>query len=236
MAIQNIFKRYELKYLLTARQYSELTKEIGNNIRRDEYGKSTVCNVYFDTPDKRLIRRSEEKPFYKEKMRLRCYGQLKNGGTLFMELKKKYDSVVYKRREVVNEEAAKKFLETKKPFSQITSEIAYFMNFYNPLSPSFYISYEREAFVGKTENDLRITFDRNILWRETDLSLKSPAYGQKLLCDGEVLMEIKTTESIPVWLASSLGKLKIYKTTFSKYGKAYAASKTKTIKGEIKYA
>lgn len=95
---QGIFQRYEKKYLLSRTQYQNLSRKLESHMREDQYGKSTICNIYYDTPDHRLIRESMEKPIYKEKLRLRSYGVPKKEDIVFVELKKKYKGVVYKRR------------------------------------------------------------------------------------------------------------------------------------------
>ena len=192
-------------------------------LRPDAYGKSTICNLYFDTPDYRLIRTSLEKPIYKEKLRLRSYGQVKEDGTTFAEIKKKFKGVVYKRRIVMPQNAAMDFLCNGGPTppSQIGREIAYLFDYYRELAPRVYLSYEREAYYDKNDKDLRFTFDTNVLYRREDLSLTSPVYGHPLLKEGQVLLEIKTAGAIPCWVVDALSRHKIYKSSFSKYGNAY---------------
>jgi hypothetical protein len=165
-----------------------------------------------------------EKPVYKEKLRVRSYGTAKPDGTVFVEIKKKYDSVVYKRRIGVEEEAAMAYLNegmSLRKNDQITEEINYFCRLYEDLEPAVFLSYEREAFLGKEDPDLRITFDENILWREEDMSLCSKVYGYPLLEEGQVLMEIKVAAAMPLWLARLLSEQRIFQTSFSKYGTAY---------------
>ena len=93
--VQEIFQRLEKKYLMTEAQYGRLMLAAGGRLQKDEYGEYQISNIYFDTPDFLLVRRSLEKPVYKEKLRLRAYGrELRSDSQVFMELKKKYDSVV----------------------------------------------------------------------------------------------------------------------------------------------
>ncbi len=70
-ATQWSFRRVEKKYLLNMEQYERLRVALRDYIVPDDYPKSTICNVYYDTPDYLLISRSLEKPVYKEKFRLR---------------------------------------------------------------------------------------------------------------------------------------------------------------------
>jgi SPX domain protein involved in polyphosphate accumulation len=223
MGYANVFKRYETKYLITKSQYKQILAEISDEIDSDEYGKSTICNLYFDTPDNLLIRRSLEKPVYKEKLRLRSYGIANDNSTTFVEIKKKYQDVVYKRRESLTESDAMKYLCQGKfvKDSQIMREIDYFLSYYKDLAPAVFISYEREAFYAKEDSDFRITFDKNILWRDYDLSLKKGIYGNPIMKQEQVLMEIKTPFAYPLWMVRVLSENHIYKTSFSKYGNAY---------------
>lgn len=237
MSYQNVFKRYELKYLLTAEQKDILREHISGYLQPDSYGRSTICNIYYDTPDYLLIRNSIERPVYKEKLRLRSYGTAAPDSIVFAELKKKYQDVVYKRRISAPEQAAVNYLAggEKTEESQISREIDSFMKFYGQPSPKMFISYEREAFFSKDDPGLRVTFDENILWRQEDLSLCSGPYGQPVLGRGMTLMEIKTGAAIPLWLARELSQGKIYKTSFSKYGNAYKAAMTAKTSGGICY-
>ena len=224
MSYRNVFRRYELKYLLTAEQRDAVLKRIEPYMALDSYGRTTIRNVYYDTESYRLIRHSIEKPEYKEKLRLRSYAKVENDGTVFVEIKKKYDGVVYKRRVALPESVATDWLGGRigRPVdTQISREIDYFMNFYADLRPSMYLSYEREAFYERDGGELRITFDENILCRSEDMSLCSDPYGTSILPEGRVLMEIKCPGAIPLWMVKILSEEKIYKTSFSKYGTAY---------------
>lgn len=225
MTKQTVFKRYEYKYLLTLEQQKELLILMQKHMVKDAYGDSLICNLYFDTEKNILIRRSLENKTYKEKVRLRTYGQADEFSDAFIEIKKKYEKIVYKRRIHSRYDQAIDYLCNNKDSvenSQIHSEINYIFSFYEDLSPKMYLSYERCAYYGKDDSDLRITFDKNILWRIDDLDLRSDVYGNRLLEENQVLTEIKVTTAIPLWLSQFLTKNKIYRTSFSKYGKAYS--------------
>lgn len=223
MQYRNIFKRYELKYLVTDEQREVIFKAMDGKMCGDEWGKSNIRNIYFDTPDFLLIRRSIEKPVYKEKLRLRSYGAATSDSVVFAEIKKKYDHVVYKRRIKLKEKDAMEYLcggECPKE-SQISHEIDWFLNYYEGIEPRMRISYDREAYFDINDSEFRITFDRNILWRCDDLSLCSENGGNSLLPDNMSLMEIKTAGAVPLWLVRTLTEQGIYKVSFSKYGNAY---------------
>ena len=214
MKYQNVFKRYELKYLITRDQQKLLLGVMNDYMEPDQFGRSTICNIYFDTPNKILIRRSNEKPLYKEKLRIRSYGIATSETTVFVELKKKYNSVVYKRRiSLVEAEAMNYLIDGIHPpiEGQITNEIDYFFKFYQSLEPSLFMSYERKAFFSKNDSNFRMTFDENILCRDYDLNLKAGTYGSSLLADDMVLLEIKTSMGIPLWLTNFLSENKLYR-------------------------
>ncbi|MCD8308242.1 MAG: polyphosphate polymerase domain-containing protein [Clostridia bacterium] len=218
----DVFKRYEIKYLLTEDQKKHVYDALAKHARPDKYCRSQICNIYYDTPDFRLIRRSIEKPVYKEKLRVRSYGVPQKDGRVFVELKKKYNSVTYKRRVDQTLCGAQEWLSGgTRPDSQIAKEIDYAINFYKTLAPAVFISYEREAFTGNEEKDFRITFDNNILYRRDNLSLLGGIYGKSILPQGLTLMEVKTATAMPMWFTDVLTECKIFNTHFSKYGAAY---------------
>lgn len=224
MAIQTVFKRYELKYMLTTEQKEKVLRAMEPYMALDKYGRTTIRNIYFDTGDYRLIRRSIEKPPFKEKLRIRSYSRAKPDSTVFVELKRKYDSVVYKRRISLPEQEAMQWVSGDchcRKQNQICEEVDYFLDYYGGLRPAVFLSYEREAYFSKDQSDFRVTFDDTILCRQEDLSLESGAYGTPLLPEGKVLMELKCSGGIPLWMVQVLSQEHIYKTSFSKYGTAY---------------
>jgi SPX domain protein involved in polyphosphate accumulation len=222
MVSANVFKRYELKYFLTPEQYEIVMSEINNYTIEDEHGMCTIQSLYYDTPNKLIIRRSIEKPVYKEKLRVRSYGLANDKSKVYVELKKKYNGVVFKRRIGMKYLEAMGYLDNKNEANpcQIASEIDYFKSLYVELNPSMLLIYDRRAYYAKNDEDLRITFDTNIKFRDYALGLDKGFYGESILSNG-YLMEIKTGSAIPLWLAHVLSENHIYKTSFSKYGTAY---------------
>ena len=229
MAIE-VFNRREIKYLLTDEQKNDLLKVASEYMNSDPFNKDgntySICNLYLDTPSDELIVKSLEKPCFKEKIRLRSYGTVKLTDKVFLESKKKFDSVVNKRRTAFTLEDAYKYFETgsipesEKMNKQVMREIDYIMHFY-PLAPRVFISYDRLAFFEKNNSDFRMTIDTNIQARRTDLRLDSPAYGTQLLKPGTWLMEAKAFKAFPLWFVRFLSERKIYSTSFSKYGTEY---------------
>ncbi len=213
-----IFKRTEKKYMLSDSQYEALIQIIGDRLTPDAHGRSTVISTYLDTPDFLLIRNSIDAVSYKEKLRLRCYGNTSPDSTAFLEIKKKYMGVVYKRRISLKRGDALKYIygETRPPEQQIVKEIDYALSLYNHPLPMIDIACERDAFFSPEAKSLRLTFDRNIRYRRygaNDFTVIQPK--------NTVLLEIKTANAMPLWLSETLSKNRIFPAPYSKYATAY---------------
>ena len=236
MIHQTVFKRYELKYMLTTAQKEIIVKAMEPYMLLDSFGRHNIRNLYLDTDSYRLIRRSIEKPRYKEKLRIRGYTDLDPDTAVFVEVKKKYKHVVYKRRLSMPESDALQWISGHSPSpvkSQIANEVDYFLHFYGNLAPKVFLSYDREAYYSKNGDDFRVTFDDHILCRQEELTLKSEAWGTPILEDGLVLMELKVSGGIPLWMTKVLSENHIYKTSFSKYGTAYRTLIFPQLKEEV---
>lgn len=222
-AIQSCFARRETKYFLTKKQYAGMLAGMAAHTVPDVYPSYTINNIYFDTDNFRLIRDSLEKPIYKEKLRLRSYGQVDAGQKVFLEMKKKFDGVVYKRRIVLPIEEATAYLDRgERPTddNQICREIDWLRRCCD-LKPAAFIGYEREAYAGIEDKELRITFDTNLRWRKDDLDLRSADVGEVLGPPDAILMEVKFPGVCPFWLSRLMSELNIKRSSFSKYGACY---------------
>ncbi|MBQ8600567.1 MAG: polyphosphate polymerase domain-containing protein [Clostridia bacterium] len=217
-----IFRRLEKKYLLTETQKEQFIERITPFVEEDEYGRYTLANLYFDNDSFDSIRRSMEKPPFKEKMRLRAYGTPAPDDPIFWELKKKFDHVGYKRRIVTTCRAMEEYLAEGSPLpdSQTFRELDYERKRQN-LRPRIYLAYDRVAYYAKDDHEVRITFDENIRYRWNRLDLTLGDEGCTLYPMEQHLLELKVNEGMPIWLSDILTDLKIYPVSFSKYGKIY---------------
>lgn len=217
-----IFKRMEKKYRMTAVQRDALLTDIGMHLVPDAHGRSTVCSIYLDTSDHLLIRNSIDARTYKEKLRLRSYGLPGEDDHVFLEIKKKYKGVVYKRRVSMTAREAITYVEKgEKPYtSQIFSELDYAMRFYRYPKPAMLIACERDAFFVKDDPRVRLTFDTDIRFKETS-TYPTDTKGTAILPPETVMMEVKTEGAMPLWLARTLSEHRLYPASFSKYGTAY---------------
>lgn len=224
--IQSCFERYEKKYIVSPAQQKFLLEEIRPHIKEDVFGRYSICNIYYDTDDWQLVRASVEKPVYKEKLRVRSYGAADEDSSVFVELKKKFDGVVYKRRIAAELYTVEPFLCGLIPgsqYGQIGREIEWFQSFYRA-KPKVFIGYDRLAFAGTDSPHVRITFDSDIKWRTERLALRFDDSDRLLIPGDKLLMEIKLPGACPMWLCSALSQAGAFPVSFSKYGFCYQNS------------
>ena len=218
-----VMQRYELKYLLSAEQTARMEDGLLGHMQLDQYGRTSIASLYYDTPDYRLIRSSLEKPPFKEKLRLRSYGLATDETPVYLELKRKAYGIVYKRRVQTTLPLVRQFFSGNADIcggGQINREITYFRDFYTHLAPACLIIYDREAYF-EPDGDLRLTIDHAPRFRVQQLNLSSSMDGELLLPPGHTILEIKVQRALPLWLSALLTENGIYKSSFSKYGEAY---------------
>lgn len=240
---QAVFKRKEIKYLLSSEERNALLPILEAHMEPDAFAHSSISNLYYDTPDFRMVRRSLEKPMYKEKLRLRSYGTPENTSTVFPEIKKKAMGIVYKRRISLPYQEAVSFLSGQQIAStdtcdgttqqiastdtcngttrQILHELDWMLASYENLAPRVFLSYERDSYKGVSDSSLRLTLDQDILFRTDRLDLRKGAFGEAILLPDQTLMEVKISNAAPLWLAQALSEIGIFPVSFSKYGRAY---------------
>ena len=240
---QAVFKRKEIKYLLSSEERNALLPILEAHMEPDAFAHSSISNLYYDTPDFRMVRRSLEKPMYKEKLRLRSYGTPEDTSTVFPEIKKKAMGIVYKRRISLPYQEAVSFLSGQQIAStdtcdgttqqiastdmcdgttrQILHELDWMLASYENLSPRVFLSYERDSYKGGSDPSLRLTLDQDILFRTDRLDLREGAFGEAILLPDQTLMEVKISNAAPLWLAQALSEIGIFPVSFSKYGRAY---------------
>lgn len=228
-----VFDRIEKKYLIAKEDKKTLLKSIKKNMKKDNYHKSEVYNVYFDTKNFDLIVQSIDQPIFKHKLRARSY---KGYDRVFLEMKTKMRgkdlNPGYKRRVMITHEEYEKLIKNKTTLSnlvknreetgrdiQIAKEIDNYIKLFD-LQPRIMTMYNRESYKG--DDNLRITFDENLKYRDKNLSLKQPKRGKIYFKDKRnIIMEIKAHGVLPLWLVQTLSANKIYPQQFSKVGKSY---------------
>jgi len=227
MAIE-VFNRYEHKYIIDRETFEKVLKVMDEHMEIDSHNLNhkpyTIANIYFDTDDDFLIRESLSKPEYKEKLRIRAYGVPDGDTKVFLEIKKKFNGIVNKRRTKLKLFEAYNFVSSGilpefKDYmnKQVLSEIEYFLKIYD-VKPKLYLAYDRIAYFERGNEDLRISFDMNIRSRRYNLRLEDGDYGENLFDGNYYLMEVKTSLAKPLWLTHMLSDYDIKRNRFSKYG------------------
>jgi hypothetical protein len=249
MAIE-VFKRKEMKYIMNGERYAHITNFLTKYMNLDEYNKGnqhySIANIYYDTHDNNIIRQSVAKPKYKEKLRLRAYGVPDLDTKTYLEIKKKYRGIVYKRRVTLPLRDAYHFIETGEiPVNkksdryvnrQVMKELQYAIQFYEPI-PVIYLAYDRIAYFGKPESeggpgrDLRISFDFNVRTRREETGLEIGDHGEQLLEEDTFIMEVKSAQTLPRWLLDYFEEHGMRRGSFSKYGAEYKRFLRRNIEG-----
>ncbi|WP_206854125.1 polyphosphate polymerase domain-containing protein [Candidatus Enterococcus mangumiae] len=225
MKLKNVFQRKETKYLLTTTQFHSFIEELKKQMQIDDYGLHTILSLYFDTADDRFITNSMNKPRYKEKFRVRSYGVPTDSSLVFLEIKKKVNGIVYKRRLPLTYSEYLKWLQTKdfpsENHEQIQQEVDWLFRKNPDLSPKTLIIYERMSLFGKTDPDFRVTFDQHIRFRQTNLDLAITGEENLVAPELGVLMEVKALGAYPLWFVELLNAYQLRKGSFSKYAETY---------------
>ncbi|PTO39436.1 molecular chaperone [Enterococcus mundtii] len=225
MKLKNVFQRKETKYLIPMTQFDSFVADLKKQMQIDEHGLHTILSLYFDTPDDRFITNSMTKPKYKEKFRVRSYGVPNDTSMVFLEIKKKINGIVYKRRLPLTYSSYRQWLDKryfpKSEHEQIQQEVNWLFKRNPDLSPKTMIIYERISLFGKSDPDFRVTFDQHIRFRSTNLDLS--VTGEETLVAPEigVLMEVKALGAYPLWFVELLNDYQLRKGSFSKYAETY---------------
>lgn len=221
--VQCTFERVEKKFVLTQQQAERFMQDLTAYMAVDAYGQHTIRNLYYDTDDYALVRKSIAKPTYKAKFRLRAYGTPAEDSLIFAELKKKYKGVVYKRRIAERPQAIQRFLAGETLLGenpQIQRELhRYFAE--HTIRPKVFLAYERVALYGLEDSALRVTFDTHLRFRTEHLERFTDDAGTLICPDDPVILEVKLAQAAPLWLARLLSQHHLYMSSFSKYGTCY---------------
>ncbi|TVT28854.1 polyphosphate polymerase domain-containing protein [Salinicoccus cyprini] len=223
--VLEVFNRREVKYLIPFETYESIVQEIMDWMRYDKFGtdgKYNIVSLYFDSADEKIYTETRNKLLFRQKLRLRVYDEADLTSTSFLEIKQKYNNVVNKRRTALPLFEAYDYIYRRNDVShavtnpQIYKEVDYFRNLYD-LDPKVVVSYDRHAFHGIHEADLRVTFDYNLRCRSDDLNIENGPHGTHFIDRNLVVMEVKMSSSIPLWLTNILSKYGLKKEGVSKF-------------------
>ena len=236
--LETNFKRIEKKYIVDKEDLDRLLEDLREYLVEDDFPNSSITNIYFDTEDFQVIRDSIAKKNEREKIRMRTYAtDPKPSSQVFLELKKKdAQGIGHKFRLATNLGDIQIFMgngdtvHVPSENKQLVDELSQLRDKYQGLDARMYIFYNRFSLKEKhtikkqPQTKIRITIDQNLTYRDYDVDILSGVYGNKLVGEGKVVMEIKTPGEQPLWLKTILEKHGIEPKSFSKYGTAYRKS------------
>ncbi|HEY8377063.1 MAG TPA: polyphosphate polymerase domain-containing protein [Nannocystis sp.] len=243
----NIIERREFKYLIdpaTADRVRAAIRpfcELDPWAARNPGGRYAIESLYFDTRDLTLFWANEHEQVDRFKARVRHYPEVR-GGPVFFEIKRRYNDVIAKTRGKVPRDVWQRLLTD--PAAPIPDAVAgkdrpaveRFLALARSLhlQPYTLVRYDREPHFSRVDDYVRVTFDSNIRaqllqrvdfdapphrWRALD-----DAVTQRL-CepDSRIVLEIKFTNIIPLWLLHIVERLGLLRRSFSKYGTSIRA-------------
>ena len=233
--LQTNFKRIETKYILDSATLKELKRDLEPYLVDDDYARSSISNIYFDTDDYQVIQDSLARINGREKLRMRTYeAEPTDQSPVFLEIKKKEDEIGYKYRLLSNPSSVLDFIERGVRDETIddermVEELALLQGRYFDLKPKMFIAYDRHSLKAKREPKLRLTIDSNLVYRDYDLDLTAGRHGYPLLDEDKVILEIKVSGQYPSWLTQALDKYQLVDQSFSKYGNAYLKARERLV-------
>ena len=233
---KEVFNRYELKFPMNLATYSELIKKVEPHFIADAYGDAegfySITNLYFDTWDNFFHEQNVNREPFRQKLRLRTYGDAMLDDSCYVEIKKKYNGLSNKRRTSMKLRDAYAFLgmegdqigkTVENSNDYVLQEIDYFKNYYH-LEPKTIISYDRKALHREDDCDVRVTFDKNLRTRTKDLRLEHGNYGDMFTPEDFIVMEVKVADCIPLWFAEIVDQFGLTGLKFSKYSQCVSSS------------
>ncbi len=227
-----------MKFVITREQRDVLMPKLLPHLRADANAGDNafypIISLYYDNPDRDCYWEKIRGLKSRRKMRVRVYGSLdgKVPPTSFMEVKHKCDSRVVKRRAQMPLEAALIVGEGKNvdvPLNFAAEKViveVHKMVHERGFRPSCCMRYDRQAFADvNPASDLRITFDTGIGFRMDNLTPvpDDRNFSHYLLKEGDSVMEVKVTGSVPFWVPRMLGSVGCLLTSYSKYSYALEA-------------
>lgn len=228
--VQKQFKRKETKYILDKKTLECLEKDLQTHMTLDEFATSTITNIYFDSEQFEMIQDALAKKNSREKIRMRIYdSQPSEHSQAFLEIKKKENKIGYKYRLTSNPLSIVNYIENGIADATIRdqaiiSELEELKQRYGNIRQKMYIYYDRVSYKGLEDKKLRLTIDKNLIYRNHNVDAVAGKFGEVLLDPNKVIMEIKVPHQRPEWLKALLEKYQIEKQSFSKYGNAYKLS------------
>jgi SPX domain protein involved in polyphosphate accumulation len=232
--------RYELKFAVTAEVKNRLLDLSKAGLEHDAHGRAGVYRVssqYFDTPDFKAYWEKLDGVGFRRKFRLRYYGNDPQPQTAFFEIKHRWDQTVFKERVPLRAGCLPELLgkpemlaqlpacvESLNPAEERTLEQIVTAAAKTNLLGANIISYLREAWVGKYDARLRVTFDHLCrVYPPGESEAPMCSDGVPILEPAKMILEVKFNDRLPVWLRDCLSQVAVQPIRFSKYAEGLSA-------------
>ena len=223
--------RYEMKYLVTEIEAAEIARCVRPFLEYDKYSKLQrggmypIVSLYLDGPDLRLCRESLTGLKNRFKLRIRSYTD-EPEYPRFAEIKRRINRVILKSRARVMDRDIALVLKGRRlpPQGYTTDETALsqFQLYVAAIhaGPAILIRYLRQAFESPSANRVRVTFDRNLCYKISDVPdvrLGGSGWQHNGLTLGQVILEIKFTGCYPQWLSRLVQDFNLEACSISKF-------------------
>lgn len=225
--------RYEYKYLIPVEKFESVRRTILPFVIKDKFAEVmpddayTVRSIYYDTMNLEAYFEKIEGIRKRKKVRIRGYNELSDDSIVFAEIKRKYENKIIKNRAMFDYKNINEYLATGRinnlilsdnPSMKRDAERFYYNIKVKSLRPVILITYERAAYTGAMNKDLRITFDYNL--RSKLMPSMKDLFEEKGLMPALrdfVILEIKFQDVIPHWVNSITNHFHLQRLSVSKY-------------------
>lgn len=224
-----VSQRFEAKYRINTLQAMAIRDHIWPYVEPDTHGQEyPVTSIYLDSPDLNMYYSSVTGEKNRQKLRIRTYNNGR-GDDCYFEVKRRLNQIVKKERAVVRNEYVPGLLrgDLIRPEMLVNPDrdmntLYTFCDLRETLqaTPRMVVRYLREAYVGKMDEPLRITFDWQLTglpsnafdptgWNASPSWLEAPG--------APMVLEVKFTDTFPIWVENMIRRLNLMRDSFAKY-------------------
>jgi hypothetical protein len=226
-------QRFEMKYILTESQALAVSENIRPYVDPDVHAESDhfyrINSLYLDNDNLDLYWASELGHKNRFKLRIRSYSD-RPEDPVFLEIKRRVDRVVLKRRVGVHRDCISALLRGERlsedcllsPSAKSDRDMHAFQDLMLTCNatPRSMVYYVREAYMSAFGESVRITFDRDVAGRNARIyspNLWTVDGGYHPLCTNVVILEIKFSDVYPRWVEDIVYRLHLMRDSFAKY-------------------
>lgn len=227
-------ERYEMKFLIPADLIADIEQFVAPYCCLDPFCEKTptayyrINSLYVDSHDSLFYHRRRSGSSNRFNMRIRSYGH-QPVAPYFLEVKHKYQGFVKKYRAKVFSDDLYNQIFTASPSTDHNLALFQGLAITHGIEPKIMTSYDRKALVSVVDDYARVTFDRNLkVYQTNDFSVK-PEPAREINYDNEtlfppdcnVILEMKSTVRVPLWMIDVINYFELRRTSFSKFSNSF---------------